>query len=117
MLESDERPDVWQAECEKAVRVMLNLLHLAGRKQTASAVLELVRTAPRTPEEIANASVSSLFCRSVFEANEWAAPCDKRMFDEVRRYINYLAEMSPSRRSLLEASVAGALLGWGMGGS
>jgi hypothetical protein len=39
------------------------------------------------------------------------------MFEEVHEYLTYLTAMQPSRRALLEASVAGVFLGWGMGGA
>jgi hypothetical protein len=107
----------WQSECERAVRILSNLLQLAGRRQTASAVIELMRTAPRTPEELDKVLTDSLVCRSVKEAFDRVRPSDRMMFDEVCGYISDLTTMPPSRRSMLEASVAGTFLGWGMGGS
>lgn len=116
-MQADEPMDGWQAECEKAVRVLSNLLHLAGRRQAGSAVIELLRTAPRTPAEMDTVLTDSLLCRCTKEAFDCARPCDQRMFQEVTAYISYLTKMPPSRRSMLEASIAGTFLGWGMGGS
>jgi len=116
-MPANEPLDGWQAECEKAVRILSNLLHLAGRRQTGSAVIELLRTAPRTPEEMDKVLTDSLLCRCTKEAFDSARPSDQRMFHEICTYISCLTKMPPSRRSMLEASVAGTFLGWGMGGS
>jgi hypothetical protein len=116
-VQRDDSPAGWQAECERAVRVLSNLLHLAGRRQPSSALVELLRTAPRSPEEVEKALTDTLFCRCVFEASDCLRPCDTKMFREVREYVAYLTAMPPSRRALLDACVAGVFLGWGMGGS
>jgi hypothetical protein len=106
----------WQTECEKAVRILSNLLHLAGRRQPAAAVLDLLRSVPRTPEEIDSVSTDSLLCQCVAEASDRVRPCDRTMLGEVHDYLRHLAKMQPDGRALLEASIAGVFLGWGMGG-
>jgi hypothetical protein len=111
----NEAVDWWQTECEKAVRVFSNLLHLAGRRQAGSAILELLRTAPGAPEEADAISTDSLFGRTAKEACDRAQPCDHAMLTEFCDYIDHLVAMPASLRSMLEASVAGVILGWGMG--
>jgi hypothetical protein len=106
----------WQTECEKAVRILSNLLHLAGRRQTGSAVIEVLRLALRTPEEMDKDSTDSLLARCFEEAQLRKHPCDAMMFREVCEHLQYLMVMPPYRRAMLEASVAGVVLGWGMGG-
>jgi hypothetical protein len=37
------------------------------------------------------------------------------MYENIVSFPNHLMEMPPERRRILEASVVGVLLGWGMG--
>jgi hypothetical protein len=94
-----------------------------------SAVIELVRTLPRSAEEmkILQSSVSgaslvkkqfsthpSLFVRCAIEAYHFSQD-DKELFQAVIEYWRDFTMMPPERRAMLEASVVGTLLGYGMG--
>jgi hypothetical protein len=91
------------------------LLRLARRSFAASAVIEIIRAAPHSKEELDCMPTSSLFPRLVLEGDRFSKH-DERFFNSVAGYFgSYLVNMPPERRALLEACVVGALLGCGMG--
>jgi hypothetical protein len=110
-----DSPEAWQVECERAVfhaNVLLRLAKIPGG--LASAIAEMVRTAPRSKKDLENPSVSTLFARIVLEADRLSS--DNELFGSAVRYFqNDLMAMAPERRRMLEASVTGAMMGWVMG--
>jgi hypothetical protein len=106
----------WQTTCERAVFNFSNLLHLSGRRQAGSAVLELLRGAPRAPEDLKKALGESLFSRCFDEVFDPSRKNDPRVLHSIYLYVTELAAMPANERAILEASVAGVFLGWGMGG-
>jgi len=114
-MEPNDTPEGWQAECERAVLNISNLLYLAGRRQTGTAVLEMMRSAPRTPQEMERLTKDSLLYRCALEITGQCKDGDFQMVHSIISFFEYLLTMPPSRRSMLEASVAGVMLGWGMG--
>lgn len=105
----------WQAECECAALNAAALLRLADRRATHSAVLEVLRTAPRSSDERASVE-DTAFMRCAQAAIDLAASYESDLRDAVFAYFQELAAMRPRRRAMLEASIAGALVGLGMGG-
>jgi hypothetical protein len=106
----------WQAECERAILYTTNLLRVAERDVTVSAALEMLRSAPRTREEFTDEDQSRLIFRCVADA----MLLDRKKNPHLREAIDWfkgLANRQSSGRALLEASLAGALQGWGMGAS
>lgn len=106
----------WQVECENVGLHLSNLLFLAGRRQTAAAVIELIRSVPRKLEDAGKAPSESLFARcSVDALKKRPKYCDE-MFETVCTYLEHLMTLPPSKRDMLEASFVGVILGYGMGG-
>ena len=88
-----------------------NLLAAASRTQAASAVIEMLRGLPRSAAEMKDLCRNALFFRcAVAGKNRNTLP----EMEEIKRALTRVAAMSPARRAMLEASVAGTLLGWGM---
>lgn len=116
LVRHDYLPESWQAECEKAVRMLSNFLTLAGRQSRHAPVIEMLRSAPRSAKETSKLPMDSLLARCGAEAIERRAASNARTFEEIMEYLKYLTEMEPCRRALLEASVAGVFLGWDMAG-
>ncbi len=111
---ADDLLESWQGECEKAVRMLSNLLTLAGRQSRHAPVIEMLRSVPRSAVEVSKLPVDSLLARCVADAFERRTDSNARTFEEIAEYLKYLTEMRPCRRALLEASVAGVFLGWAM---
>jgi hypothetical protein len=123
-------PEEWQRECEYTVYCAGTLLRLARRRYAASAIVELLRTMPRTKEDMdmllstavdafsakkGFSSHPSLYMRCVTEAFHFS----EREFDllgAVARHLTDFAKMPPERRAMLEASVIGTVTGCGMSG-
>jgi hypothetical protein len=106
---------IWQAACERAAFNVSALLRLARRRATHSAVLEVLRAAPRSPDEKQDADAAP-FARCALAAVEFRAAWEADLLTAVIAYFEELAAMRPRRRAMLEASIAGALIGQGMGG-
>jgi uncharacterized Zn finger protein (UPF0148 family) len=111
---ADDLLESWQGECEKAVRMVSNLLTLAGRWRGQAAIIELLRSVPRTAEDVRKLPENSLLARCAAEAFERKTERNARMMDEIVDYLKYLVGMEPHRRAMLEASVAGVFLGSAM---
>ncbi len=105
----------WQGECEEAVFNATVLLRMAGRRCVPCAILELLRSVPGFPEE-GQWPEESFFMRCAAAARDLNAYSDSDQWKMVFDYFHKLAAMKPKRRALLEASVAGALTGFSMGG-
>jgi hypothetical protein len=103
------KPVEWQAECEELVASISRLLYAADRRWAASAVIELLRSLPRTPDEI-KINSDTLFGRLCCEAIDTHAA----ELRKVAEFVKQFATISSIRREMLEASVIGTLLGWGM---
>ena len=102
--------DVWQAECERAAFHAVSLLRIARIYPNKAAILEIIRSAPRSPDEEQYPEASP-FMRFVRAARASAQPWDEDMLRSIVDYFCYLASMKPARRAFLEASLAGALIG------
>jgi hypothetical protein len=126
---STTTPEQWRIECELVVCCAGKLLRLARRSYTSSAIIELVRTMPRSEEEIESLKRSaenafdgekrfsahpSLFIRCVVEAYHFSDH-EKDLFHAIVAYWNDFVRMPPERRAMLEASVVGTIFGNGMG--
>ena len=122
-------PEQWQIECEQAVRCAGKLFLLARRSAVASAFIELLRTMPRSAEEMDSLKKSanetfnvdkgfsahpSLFIRCAIEAAHFSGN-DIEIIRDIIAYWSDFAEMPLERRVMLEASVVGTVLGIGMG--
>lgn len=110
-----DSPEAWRVECEQAVfhsNVLLRLAKIPGG--IASAIAEMIRTAPRSRKDLEDACVSTLFARIVLEAHRFS-PDDVLFRSAVRYFTNDLVAMAPERRRMLEASVTGAMMGFVMG--
>lgn len=120
--------DQWQLECECAAYCAGTLLRLARRRYAASAIVELLRTMPRTTEDMEllqhtaiealdeNKGFSthpSLYLRCVSEAYHFGDH-DVKLLGSIIAYWSKFAMMPPERRAMLEASVIGTVLGNGM---
>jgi hypothetical protein len=105
--------DTWQAECERAASNTAALLRIARRYAHNIAILEILRSAPRSPDEEQTLDTSP-FMRCLRAARLHAAPYEKDLLQSVTSYFDYLASMKPARRALLEASLAGVLTGASM---
>ena len=85
--------DRWQAECERAARHAGNLIRLSGRRACGSAIVELIRTAPRTPED--NIAEASFFGRCGYDAANRVAGDDYDVFSQAMDYFEELAAVRP----------------------
>jgi hypothetical protein len=110
----DPLPLIWQSECERAVFNVSKLLRLANRVPTSTPILEVLRTAPRTQEAIDQADEQFLFFRIVLEA-KLINSNTKSLLSVISYFGEYFPKMEPARRARLEASIAGALIGYSMG--
>jgi hypothetical protein len=105
--------EIWQAECERAAYHAAAMLRLGRMYPSATAILELIRSAPRSPDEEQDPAASP-FMRYARSARTFAArPYDDDLLSSICEYFCYLASMKPARRAFLEASLAGALVGAG----
>jgi hypothetical protein len=102
--------DIWQAECERAAFLAAAMLRLGRRYPDRIAILELIRSAPRSPDEEQDPAASA-FMRCAKAARTFARSNDERLLLSVLDYFCDLASMKPARRAFLEASLAGALIG------
>ena len=122
-------PEQWQIECELVVCSAGKLLRLARRSFAPSAIIELVRTMPRSPEELEILQRSaeetfdneksfsthpSLFIRCIIDVFHFSE-CEKDLLVSDIAYWKNFAKMPLERRAMLEASVIGTLFGNGMG--
>jgi MoxR-like ATPase len=105
--------DTWQAECERAAFNAAALMRMARRFPNSAAILEIVRSAPRSPDEEQDPEASP-FMRCARAARSHAQSYDEDLYRSVIDYFHELASMKPARRALLDASVAGVLTGMGM---
>jgi hypothetical protein len=107
-------PEAWRVECERAVfhaNVLLRLARITGG--TMAAVVELIRTVPRSRKDVDNMSTGGLFFRIALEADRLRG--NDELFRSAMGYFGELMEMAPERRSRIEASVTGVLMGFMMG--
>jgi len=103
---------LWQVECEQAAYNAATLLRLAGRFPSNTTVVELIRSAPHSSDEEQDPE-TSFFMRCMRAANSHLQDYHRELFYSVLEYFNGLAGMKPARRALLEASVAGVVIGIG----
>jgi hypothetical protein len=111
----EDSPESWRVECERAVfhaSVLFRLAKAPGG--AAAAIAEMIRTAPRSRKDLEDIPVTPLFYRIVLEADR-LSPNDVLFRGAVEYFGQYLIAMAPERRSMLEASVTGALMGYVMG--
>lgn len=102
--------DLWQAECERAAFNAAAMLRIARMYPNKAAILEIVRSAPRAPDEEQDPEVSP-FMRYARAARTLVQPWDDELLRSIIEYFHDLASMKPARRALLEASLAGVLIG------
>ncbi len=102
--------DIWQAECERAAFNAAALLRIAHRYPNKTAILEIVRSAPRSPDEELDPEASPFF-RCVRAARTFVRSWEEELLHSICDYFCRLASMKPARRAFLEASVAGVLIG------
>jgi hypothetical protein len=88
-------------------------MRIARRFPNNIGILEIVRSAPRSPDEEQTLDTSP-FMRCVRAARLHAEPYDEALLRSISSYFHYLASMKPARRALLEASLAGVLTGVSM---
>jgi hypothetical protein len=105
----------WRQECETAAYHAATLLRLAGRCFSYSAMVELLRSAPRCPEE-RQAADESFFMRIACEAARHPAESERTPFGDAIAYFQRLAAMGAPKRAMLEGCIAGTLVGVGTGG-
>jgi hypothetical protein len=116
-MDAGDRPnwaERWRWECEQAAFHAGVLLRLGGRYVTHSAVLEMIRTAPRSPGA-ASKPEESFFMRCTQDACKRRASYEADLLEKAIDYFGRLANMRPARRAMIEACVGGALIGIGMG--
>jgi hypothetical protein len=112
---NSDSPEAWRVECERAVfhaNVLLRLAKVPGG--VASAIAEMIRTAPHSAKEADDVSVTALFGRIVLEAHRLSQN-DALFRSAVEYFGTHLMAMAPERRKLLEASVTGTMMGLVMG--
>ncbi len=102
--------DIWQAECERAAFHAAALLRIARMYPSKAAILEIIRTAPRSPDEEQDPETSPFF-RYARAARTMAQSWDDDLLRSIWDYFVHLASMKPARRAFLEASLAGVLIG------
>jgi hypothetical protein len=84
------------------------------RIPASTPILEAFRTAPRTEAATTKIDEQFLFFRIIMEAKQINSNTES--FLSVLSYFgDYLPKMEPARRAMLEASIAGVLLGYSMG--
>src|SRR5580698_10268984 len=69
---STPEPSAWQAECERAVLIVSNLLTASGRRATTCGVIEIIRQIPRSVSDKVPGDV--LICRCIREAGKAGWP-------------------------------------------
>jgi hypothetical protein len=102
--------DIWQAECERAAFHAAAMLRMARMYPNKAAILEIVRSAPRSPDEEQDPEASPFF-RCVKAARTLVQTWDEDLLRSISEYFYHLASMKPARRAFLEASLAGVLIG------
>jgi hypothetical protein len=102
--------DIWQAECERAAFNAAAMLRMARMYPNKTAILEIIRNAPRSPDEEQDPEASPFF-RCVRAARTLSKSWDDDLLHSICEYFCYLASMKPARRAFLEASLAGVLIG------
>lgn len=109
-------PVAWQVQCRTAITVASDLLRATGCQVTGWAVVELIRQIPRPPQGLRGLSSQSLLFRGLqaVARNEVLAKSGKR--EAILRFVRTTIELPSSHRGLLEASVTGSLLGFGLAG-
>ena len=75
-----------------------------------TAILEIIRTAPRSPDEEQYPEASP-FMHCARAARALAKSWDDELLSSICEYFVHLASMKPARRAFLEASLAGVLIG------
>jgi hypothetical protein len=100
-----------QADCESLGTNCCRLLRMAGRACSGAAVVELIRSVPATLGQVGACPEDSFFHRCVVAAS--LGPHDPAEFLAVVDYFKAMMAMPHSRRCLLEASLAGVVLGMG----
>jgi hypothetical protein len=110
----DDSPEAWRVECEQAAfhaGVLLRLANVPGG--IAAAIVEMIQTAPRSESDWETLPETTLFARVARAAYGFNGDTDS--FRAATTYITErLMKMPPERRRLLEASLAGAFMGWQM---
>src|SRR4051812_42578497 len=102
--------DLWQAECERAAFHAAAMLRIARMYPSRAAILEIIRSAPRLPDEEQYPEASPFF-RCASAARNMARSWDGELLNSICEYFVHLAAMKPARRAFLEASIAGVLIG------
>jgi hypothetical protein len=111
----EDTPESWRVECERAVfnaSVLFRLAKAPGGP--AAPIAEMIRTAPRSQKDLDEIDVTSLFSRITLDAHR-LSPNDVLFRSAIEYFVKHLIAMTPARRSMLEASVTGALMGYVMG--
>jgi hypothetical protein len=102
--------DIWQTECERAAFHAAAILRMARMWPSNAAILEIIRSAPRSRDEEQDPRTSPFF-RYANAACTMARPRDGDLLVSICDYFAHLASMKPARRTFLEASLAGVLIG------
>jgi hypothetical protein len=102
--------DIWQAECERAAFHTAAMLRMARMYPSKAAILEIIRSAPRSPDEEPDPEASPFF-RCARAARTFAQSWEEDLLRSICDYFDGLASMKPARRAFLDASLAGVLIG------
>jgi hypothetical protein len=102
--------DIWRAECERAAFHAAAMLRIARMYPSKAAILEIIRSAPRSPDEEQDPEASPFF-RCARAARTLVQSWDEDLFRSICQYFCRLASMKPAHRAFLEASIAGVLIG------
>jgi hypothetical protein len=111
----DVSPDEWRVECERAVFHAGALLRLAKiQGGFASSTIEMLLTAPRTNNGLDDLPETALFVRMVLDALRYARNDDDReAFKCAMDYFTkHFVQLTPEKRRMLEASIAGTFMGF-----
>lgn len=108
----DDSPEAWRVECERAAFHAATLLRLANIPGgIAAAIVDLIQTAPCSESDLDSLPETTLFARITRAAYRFHGDTDS--FRAASEYITeHLMQVPPQRRRLLEASLAGAFMGW-----
>lgn len=115
----DQLATHWQSTCAAAVRSAVVITRLSGGIPTGREILDIIRSAPRTPEEVDDmvhqknsycqremAKVLSALPESNVRTEDWA------MFNEAQAFFTQvMPSLGSAACALLVQSVAGILFG------
>lgn len=114
MATENKWAEKWRAECERLALNLCLLIRIGDMKPSGAAVLELLRSLPESASE--TMEETSFFARCAKAAMRNVTSWDEKQLQSVTDYLVQYAAMSPARRKMLEATLTGVLVGFGLGG-